>query len=51
MISGGLALTFVAPALWVSYTHMRASNRLALIDGGFWLAAYLTMGTVFWALG
>lgn len=51
MIAGGLALTLVVPALMVSYTHMRASTRLALIDGGYWFAAYLTMGTVFWALG
>jgi hypothetical protein len=50
MISGGLALTLVVPALMVSYTHMRASTRLALIDGGYWFAAYLTMGAVFWAL-
>lgn len=50
MMSGGLAATFVVPALWVSYTHMRASTRLALIDGGYWLTAYLAMGTAFWAL-
>lgn len=51
MMAGGLAATFVVPALWVSYTHMRASTRLALIDGGYWLAAYLAMGGVFWLLG
>ena len=51
MMSGGLALAFVVPALWISYSHMRISTRLALIDGGFWLVAYLAMGTVFWALG
>jgi hypothetical protein len=50
MMSGGLAATFVCPALWVSYTHMRASTRLALIDGGYWLAAYLAMGATFWGL-
>jgi len=51
MMSGGLALTFVVPALWVSYTHMRASTRLAAIDGFYWLAAYLAMGAAFWVLG
>jgi len=51
MMSGGLALTFVAPALWVSYTHMRASDRLALIDCGYWITAYLAMGGIFWLLG
>jgi hypothetical protein len=51
LVSGGMALTLVVPALAVSYTHMRASTRLALIDGGYWFAAYLAMGIVFWALG
>ena len=51
MMSGGLALTFVIPALWVSYTHIRVTTRVAFIDGGFWLVAYLTMGAAFWALG
>lgn len=51
MMSGGLALTFVVPALLVSYTHMRASTRLALIDGGYWIVAYLAMGGTFWLLG
>jgi hypothetical protein len=51
MMSGGLALTFVAPALWVSYTHMRVSDRMALIDCGYWITAYLAMGTTFWLLG
>jgi hypothetical protein len=51
MMSGGLALTFVAPSLWVSYTHMRASGKLVLIDCGYWIVAYLAMGGAFWLLG
>ncbi len=51
MMSGGLAIAFVIPALWISYTHQRLSTRLALIDAGYWLVAYLAMGAVFWALG
>jgi len=51
MMSGGLALTFVAPALWASYAHMRVSDRLALMDCGYWIAAYLGMGGTFWLLG
>ena len=51
MMSGGLALTFVMPALWVSYTHMRASGRLAAIDAFYWLIAYLAMGGTFWLFG
>ena len=51
MMSGGLALTFVSPALLVSYAHMRASGRLALIDCGYWIASFLAMGGAFWLLG
>lgn len=47
MMSGGLAIAFVIPSLWISYTHQRISARLALIDGGFWLIAYLSMGLAF----
>jgi len=51
MMSGGLAIAFVIPALWISYTHQRLSTRLALIDAGYWIVAYLAMGAAFWALG
>jgi len=51
MMTGGLAAAFVIPALLISYTHQRLSTRLAMIDAGYWLAAYLAMGAVFWALG
>ncbi|AZI36690.1 hypothetical protein NT2_05_02710 [Caenibius tardaugens NBRC 16725] len=51
MMSGGLALFFVIPALSLSYMHQRLSTRLGMIDGGYWLAAYLAMGLVFWLLG
>ena len=51
MMSGGLALAFVIPALWVSFSHIRVPTRVAFIDAGFWLAAYLAMGLVFFLLG
>lgn len=51
MMSGGLAVAFVIPALWISYTQQRISTRLAMIDAGYWLAAYLSMGLVFWLMG
>ena len=51
MMSGGLAIAFVIPALWVSFSHIRVPTRVALIDAGYWLAAYLAMGTVFFLLG
>ncbi len=47
MMSGGLALGFVIPALWISFGHIRVPTRVALIDAGYWLAAYLAMGLVF----
>lgn len=51
MMSGGLAIAFVIPALWISFSHIRVATRVALIDAGYWLAAYLTMGLVFFLLG
>ena len=50
MMSGGLALFFVIPALSLSYMHQRISTRLVMIDGGYWFVSYLSMGTVFWLL-
>ena len=51
MQSGGLAVAFVIPALWLSALRAGVDRRVAALDCGFWLVAYLTMGTVFWALG
>ena len=51
MMTGGLAAAFVIPALGISYAHQGLSTRLAWIDSGYWLAAYLAMGAVFWVLG
>ena len=50
MMAGGLAVAFVIPALWISYAHQRLSTRLALIDAGYWIVAYLAMGAAFWLL-
>jgi len=50
MMSGGLALAFVVPALWISYARQGLKAREALVDGAFWIVAYLAMGGVFWAL-
>lgn len=50
MMSGGLALTFVIPALVVSFLHVRIPKRQLAIDAGFWLFAYLAMGSVFFLL-
>ncbi|MGN6496287.1 MAG: DUF1761 domain-containing protein [Tsuneonella sp.] len=51
MMSGGLALAFVIPALWISFSHIKVPTRVAMIDAGYWLAAYLAMGLVFWLMG
>jgi hypothetical protein len=51
MMPGGLAGAFVIPSLWISYTQQRITTRLAMIDAGYWMAAYLAMGGVFWLLG
>ena len=51
MMSGGLAIAFVIPALWISYTHQKLTTRLAMIDAGYWLVSYLAMGVAFWLVG
>ena len=50
MMAGGLAIGFVIPALWISYTHQKLTTRLAMIDAGYWLVSYLAMGAAFWLL-
>lgn len=51
MQSGGVAIAFVIPAVWL--THMRAGTQTKnrIVDCSFWLVAYLAMGLVFWVLG
>lgn len=51
MQSGGIALAFVIPAIWLTQARQGANTRKRLVECGFWLAAYVTMGLVFWALG
>jgi hypothetical protein len=50
MQSGGAALAFVIPAVWITHARNGLARRERLVDCGFWLAAYLTMGLVFWAM-
>ena len=50
MMSGGLALFIVCPALFLGLARHGVPIRERFIDYGFWIAAFLTMGTVFWAL-
>jgi hypothetical protein len=50
MMSGGLAGAFVVPAMAINYLNLRVSVRLALIDAGFWLVTYLSIGLTFFAM-
>jgi hypothetical protein len=50
MMTGGLAGAFVIPAMWINYQNLRVSRRMALIDAGFWLSAYLAIGLTFFLL-
>ncbi len=49
MQSGGLALTFVIPALWLTQLRDGSPRRQTVRDSLAFLAAYLVMGAVFWA--
>ena len=50
MQSGGIAMAFVIPAVWLTQARQGGTTRHRLIDCGFWLVAYLTMGATFWLL-
>jgi len=49
MQTGGVAAFFIIPALWLARTRSAWNGREALAEAGFWLVAFLAMGTVFWA--
>lgn len=51
MQSGGLALAFVIPAVWLLGLRGGASKGEMVRDSAAFLIAYLAMGAVFWALG
>ncbi|MEJ2410562.1 MAG: DUF1761 domain-containing protein [Novosphingobium sp.] len=51
MQTGGIAIAFVIPAVWLTHLHFPAEPMRRVIDCLFWLVAYLAMGLVFWALG
>ncbi len=51
MISTGIALGFIIPAIGTNYLFSRASLKLFLIDAGYWLLFYAAMGAVFVVLG
>jgi hypothetical protein len=51
MQTGGVALFFVIPAVWLTHARSGTEPMRRLLDCGFWLIAYLAMGAVFWLLG
>lgn len=51
MISTGIALGFVAPAIGTNYLYGRKSGKLFAIDAGYWVCFYVAMGLVFGLLG
>ena len=48
MMSGGLALAFVAPALAIGEARAGAAASQVVRGAVFWIASYLLMGLVFW---
>ena len=50
MMTGGLALTFIGPALVITAVRRESELRGALFDWSYWLAAYLAIGGVFMLL-
>lgn len=51
MISIGVALGFIVPAIGTNYLFGRKSGKLFAIDAGYWVAFYAAMGLVFALLG
>jgi len=51
MQSGGLALAFVLPAVWMLGLKSGAARGEMVRDSAAFLLAYLAMGLVFFALG
>lgn len=50
MQTGGVAIAFVIPAVWLTHLRSGTEPMRRVIDCMFWLVAYLAMGMVFWAL-
>lgn len=50
MMSGGLGLAVITPALFIALARHGVPMRDRLVDCGHWIVALLAMGTVFWAM-
>lgn len=49
--TGGLLLFVSAAMLGHMFARLGSDRRTRLVESGYYLVAYLAMGTVFWALG
>jgi len=50
MMSGGIALAFILPAMWLAMGRRDIPVSHVSFESGYWLVAYLAMGGVFLAL-
>lgn len=51
LVSMGIALGFIIPAIGTNYLFSQKSKTLFLIDATYWLLFYAAMGLVFYVLG
>ena len=51
MMSIGIAIGFIIPAIGTNYLFGRKSGKLFAIDAGYWIMFYAAMGLVFALLG
>jgi hypothetical protein len=51
MITIGIAIGFIVPAIGTNYLFGHKSGKLFAIDAGYWIAFYAAMGLVFALLG
>lgn len=51
MQSGGIALAFIIPSIWLTQARLGVVPAGRLLDSLYWLAAYLVIGATFWVLG
>lgn len=51
MMSVGIALTFIIPAIGITYLFGQKSGRLFAIDAGYWISFYAAMGAVYVVIG
>lgn len=51
MISTGISLGFIMPAIGTNYLFARKSGKLFAIDAGYWIAFYAAMGAIFVLFG